>query len=200
MLYYEKKLKQQGFDLIIGVDEVGRGPLAGPVVAAAVVLKTTRFTNRIDDSKKLTARQRERAFLEIGEKAVFGLGVINEKVIDYLNILVATRLAMERAVDELVDKLGYQKRRRIHVLVDGNVELGLDFPVTNIIKGDSKSKSIASASIVAKVIRDRFMSIYDKVFPQYGFLRHKGYPTKQHRQAIKRFGLSLIHRTSFRSV
>jgi len=201
MLYYEKKLKKQGCDLIVGVDEAGRGPLAGPVVAAAVILRTSRFKNRIDDSKKLTSRQREKAFLEIGEKAVFGLGVISEKIIDRLNILVATRMAMEKAIAVLIDKIGCQEEKRIHVLVDGN-NIGLEsgFPVTYIIKGDSKSKSIACASIVAKVTRDRLMSLYDEIFPQYGFLRHKGYPTLAHRRAIERFGLSSIHRNTFCSV
>jgi len=183
--------------LIIGVDEAGRGPLAGPVVAGAVALLTSRFKNRIDDSKKLTARQREKAFLEIGEKAVFGLGVISEKVIDRLNILVATRMAMERAIAEVLEKIGHQKKQRIHVLVDGKMGLESSFPITYIIKGDSKSKSIACASIVAKVTRDRLMSLYDQIFPQYGFLRHKGYPTLAHRQAIKKFGPSSIHRNTF---
>ena len=200
MLYYERKLKKQGFDLIIGVDEAGRGPLAGPVVAAAVTLQTLRFKNRIDDSKKLTPQQREKAFLEISEKAVFGLGVISEKIIDRLNILVATRLAMEKAITELLEKRDYQNTKRIHLLVDGNMGLESKLPTTYIIKGDCKSKSIACASIVAKVTRDRLMSLYDQKFPQYGFLRHKGYPTLAHRQAIKRFGPSSIHRNTFCSV
>jgi len=197
MLYYERKLKKQGFDLIIGVDEAGRGPLAGPVVAAAAVLKTRRFKNRIDDSKKLTSGQRERAFLEIQEKAVFGLGIISEKIIDRSNILVATRLAMKKAIVGLLEKLGQQKAKNIHVLVDGNTGLETGFATTHIIKGDSRSISIACASIVAKVTRDRLMSLYDRMFPEYGFLRHKGYPTLAHRQAIRRFGLSGIHRNTF---
>ena len=200
MLYYERKLKSQGFDIIIGVDEAGRGPLAGPVVAAAVTLKTTRFKNRIDDSKKLTPQQREKAFLEIREKAVFGLGVISDKIIDSVNILVATRLAMKKAISELLGKLGQQETKRIHLLVDGNMALETELPATYIVKGDGKSKTIACASIVAKVTRDRLMSLYDREFPQYGFLRHKGYPTLAHRQAIKKFGLSAIHRNTFCSV
>jgi ribonuclease HII len=200
MLYYERKLKKKGFDLIVGVDEAGRGPLAGPVVAAAVTLKTSHFKNLIDDSKKLTPRQRDKAFLEIEKKAVFGLGVVSEKIIDHLNILVATRLAMEKAIAELSGKLGQYKTKRIHVLVDGNMGLETKLPVTYIIKGDCKSKSIACASIIAKVTRDRLMSLYDREFPQYGFLRHKGYPTLAHRQAIKRFGPSAIHRNTFCSV
>lgn len=187
--------------MVIGVDEAGRGPLAGPVVAAAVNLRTRRFKNRIDDSKKLTSRQREEAFLEIAEKAVFGLGVISEKIIDRLNILVATRMAMEKAIAELIEKIVQYKERRIHILVDGNnIGLQSSFPVSYIIRGDAKSMSIACASIIAKVTRDRLMSLYDSIFPQYGFLRHKGYPTQEHRQAIRRFGLSSIHRNTFCSV
>ncbi len=197
MLYYERKLEKKGYDLIIGVDEAGRGPLAGPVVAAAVALRTKSFKNRIDDSKKLTASQREKAFSEIIQKSVFGVGVISEKIIDNLNILVATRRAMEAAVLALVDKLKNARRKRIHIIIDGNMGLDIGFPFTTIIKGDAKSKSIACASIIAKVIRDRIMSLYDKMYPQYGFLQHKGYPTKQHRLLIKRFGPSVIHRKSF---
>ena len=197
MLYYEKKFKKKGYDVIIGVDEAGRGPLAGPVVAAAVVLKTCRFRNRIDDSKKLTPRQRENAFLEIDRKALFGIGIVNENIIDRVNILQATRLAMEQAVLELLDKLKKRRRQNMHLLVDGNVKLQTHIPVTNIIKGDSKSKSIACASIMAKVTRDRIMEIYDNVYPQYGFRKHKGYCTRLHRAALNKFGPSIIHRRSF---
>lgn len=199
MFYFERMLKKKGRNVIIGVDEAGRGPLAGPVVAAAVCLKNNRFKNRIDDSKKLSARQRENAYLEIIEKSYFGIGIINEKVIDRLNILESTRLAMEEAVFQLTRKLKV-KDPRIHVLIDGCVRLDIRFPCTFIIKGDSRSKSIASASILAKVTRDRIMQIYDKIFPQYGFIRHKGYPTKAHRNAIKKFGSSTIHRMSFSGV
>lgn len=200
MLYYERNFKKKGYRLIIGVDEAGRGPLAGPVVAAAVALKTARFKNRIDDSKKLTPSAREKAFLEIIHKSVFGIGIINEKIIDSINILEATRLAMEVAISALIKKIKSQKKKFIHILVDGNVKLNIDFSYTNIIRGDAKSKSIASASILAKVTRDRIMSIYDRIYPEYGFLQHKGYPTKIHRQALKRLGPSLIHRMSFRGV
>lgn len=197
MLYYERKFKKRGYNLVIGVDEAGRGPLAGPVTAAAVTLKTPRFENRIDDSKKLTSLQRERAFREIIKKSVFGVGIINEHIIDRVNIAVATRMAMEEAVSALIDKLKPGHKKNIHILVDGNVRLKTGLPFTNIIKGDSKSKSIACASIIAKVTRDRIMSLYDKIYPQYGFLKHKGYPTEEHCTAIKRYGPSLIHRTSF---
>ena len=197
MLYYERKLKKKGYNLIIGVDEAGRGPLAGPVVAAAVTLKTHRFKNRIDDSKKLTARAREKAFQEIIEKAVFGIGIVDERTIDRVNILVATRMAMEEAVTALIDKLRAGKRKRIHIIVDGNMNLKTDFTCTSIIKGDAKSKSIASASILAKVTRDAIMQLYDRIYPQYGFTRHKGYPTHEHRAILKRLGPSLIHRRTF---
>ena len=183
--------------MIIGVDEAGRGPLAGPVVAGAVALKTTHFETRVDDSKKLSARQREMAFNELINKSIFGIGIIDEKVIDSLNILVATRMAMEKAIESLLGKIKSSYKRRIHLLIDGDVSLNIDLPYTNIIRGDSKSKSIASASILAKVIRDHIMSFYDEKYPQYGFLRHKGYPTKMHRDALKRFGPCKIHRTSF---
>ena len=200
MLYYEKKLKKKGYDLVIGVDEAGRGPLAGPVVAAAVALKQTRFKNRIDDSKKLTARAREKAFLEILDKSISGVGIVNEKIIDRINILEATRIAMEQAISSLLSKMDATGPRRMHVIVDGNVKLDINLPYANIIRGDGKSKSIASASILAKVTRDRIMSLYDKVYPQYGFEKHKGYPTKTHRSALKKFGPSVIHRTSFAGV
>lgn len=199
MLYYERKLKGQGYKWVIGVDEAGRGPLAGPVVAAAVALKDTRFKNRIDDSKKLTHLQRENAFLEIIDKSVFGIGIVSEKVIDRLNILVATGIAMENAVSSLLEKLE-NRNKHIHIIVDGNVSLDIGIAYTNIIRGDSKSKSIASASILAKVTRDRIMLLYDKIYPQYGFKEHKGYPTTRHRQALKKFGPSLIHRMTFYGV
>ena len=197
MLYYERKLKKKGYNLIIGVDEAGRGPLAGPVVAAAVALKTHRFKNRIDDSKKLTSQARERAFPEIIKKSVFGIGVVNEKIIDRLNILQASRVAMEQAIAALIAKLKPRKNRRMHIIVDGNMALDITLPYTKIISGDSKSKSIASASILAKVTRDRIMQLYDKIYPQYRFGRHKGYPTREHRSILKRIGPSLIHRKTF---
>lgn len=200
MLYYERKFKKKGYNLIIGVDEAGRGPLAGPVVAAAVALRNLSFKNRIDDSKKLTSRQRENAFLEIINKSIFGIGMVNEKIIDDLNILVSTRIAMENAIQALIDKIKISPKRLTHILVDGNVRLNIKYPYTNIIRGDSKSKSIACASILAKVTRDRIMYLYDRIYPQYGFIQHKGYPTKMHKAAIKRFGPSLIHRTTFSGV
>jgi ribonuclease HII len=198
VLYYERKLKSRGFEVIIGIDEAGRGPLAGPVVAAAVWLKAGRFKNRIDDSKKLSPAQRESAFGEIVSKSVFGLGIVSEKTIDRLNILRATLLAMEKAAEQLMSKLNPLKLSKAHILVDGkNIKLKLNLPVTNVIKGDTKSKSIAAASILAKVTRDRIMSAYDRMYPGYGFLKHKGYPTQDHRLALVKLGASLVHRRSF---
>jgi ribonuclease HII len=194
-LLIERRLKEQGFDVIIGVDEAGRGPLAGPVVAGAVYLKTAHFRNRIDDSKRLTRSQREDAFLEIIQKSIFALSVIDERMIDALNILTATRLCMENAIHSLLKKLSH---RNICIVVDGDVKLRIsDYPVLNIIKGDQRSKTIACASILAKVSRDRIMSLYDKVWPQYGFFRHNGYPTSLHRLALRQFGPCPIHRLSF---
>lgn len=200
MLYYERKFKKSGKDILIGVDEAGRGPLAGPVVAAAVYLKTFRFLSRIDDSKKLTRHERDEAFLELGQKSVFGVGIINEAIIDRVNILVATQLAMERAIRDLMAKMGQVPGARIQLLVDGPVKLNVRLPVANIIGGDAKSKSIASASIVAKTVRDRIMEVYDTVFPLYGFRQHKGYPTEAHRRALVLHGSSRIHRKTFAGV
>ncbi len=197
--YYERKLKKSGCDLIIGVDEAGRGPLAGPVVAAAVVLKGGRFKNRIDDSKRLSPRLREEAFREITRKCLFGVGIINENVIDRINILEATRLAMEQAVSSLISKISIKRYKHIHILVDGDIKFNTALRLTSIIKGDAKSKSIASASIIAKVVRDRIMYLYDKIYPEYGFSQHKGYPTARHKIAVRKIGLSFIHRKSFLS-
>jgi ribonuclease HII len=195
---YERLLKKHGFDIIIGVDEAGRGPLAGPVVAAAVRLISHRFNNRIDDSKKLSAAKRERAYLEIIDKCIFGIGIVDEKEIDAINILEASRLAMQKAVLLLIDKLGENcDYKRVFIIADGNMSLNISLPVLSIIKGDCKSISIASASIIAKVTRDRIMKLYDRAYPQYGFLKHKGYPTAEHRKCLKDIGPSPIHRKSF---
>ncbi|MDP2940786.1 MAG: ribonuclease HII [Candidatus Omnitrophota bacterium] len=197
MLYYERKFKKLGFDTIIGVDEAGRGPLAGPVVAAAVLLKKARFINRIDDSKKLTALAREHAFQEISKNSLFGIGIIDEKIIDRVNILQATVMAMEEAINSLIRRISSARCRRAYVIVDGNLKLNIAFPYRSIIGGDGKSKSIAAASILAKVTRDRIMEAYHKLYPQYGFAKHKGYPTSEHRALLRRLGPSEIHRKSF---
>ncbi|HOW42162.1 MAG TPA: ribonuclease HII [Candidatus Omnitrophota bacterium] len=197
MLYYEHKFRQLGRDVVIGVDEAGRGPLAGPVVAAAVYLQQSSFKQRIDDSKKLSASQRDRAFFEITSQNNFGVGIINERVIDRLNILVATRIAMEQALEALFKQLSRCDAARMQVLVDGPMRPSCAVPCAAIIGGDGKSQSIAAASIIAKVVRDRIMCIYDRVFPGYGFVQHKGYPTQQHRSVLARLGRTPIHRMSF---
>lgn len=205
MLELEKRVRAQGYHFIAGVDEAGRGPLAGPVVASAVVLKNYRFQNKITDSKKLTPLQRERAFIEIYHKAYVGIGIISESVIDQINILEATFRAMTQAVERLIPRLPLTNFRQkdwpsqMYLLIDGTqFKTDLPYAYQTIPKGDLLCLSIACASIVAKVTRDRILSLYDRIFPQYGFQRHKGYPTFQHKQAIKSFGLSLIHRRTFR--
>jgi ribonuclease HII len=197
MMYYERKYKKAGKSIIIGVDEAGRGPLAGPVVAAAVCLLKDSFYNRIDDSKRLSASLRNAAYLEIVPNSFFGIGIVNEAVIDRVNILVATQLAMEQAIAGLIGRIESISPDSVHVLIDGPVNLNVEFSSTKIIKGDQKDRSIAAASILAKVTRDRIMDIYDKIFPHYGFTQNKGYPTLKHRMAIKKFGRSSIHRVSF---
>ncbi|OGX20119.1 MAG: ribonuclease HII, partial [Omnitrophica WOR_2 bacterium GWC2_45_7] len=190
--------------LIIGVDEAGRGPLAGPVVAAAVAVTDPYFVVEIRDSKKMTAQKREEAFHEIQRKAHVGVGIINEGVIDQINILQATFLAMNNAVRQLIYKLPTTENspkdvfQKVCILVDGNrFQSDLPCRYKTIVGGDELIFSIACASIVAKVTRDRILGIYDQVFPHYGFKQHKGYPTPSHKQAINRFGLSTIHRKTF---
>lgn len=180
-----------GADLSCGIDEAGRGPLAGPVVAGAVIVKKRRFKNRIDDSKCLTPKEREEAFKEIKKKCLIGLGIVDNKVIDRINIFQATRLAMKKALDSLKIKPHF-------LLVDGNMKLGIPISTRYITGGDGKCLSIACASIVAKVTRDAIMNTYHKRFPVYGFKFNKGYPTKTHRKALTQFGPSPIHRRSFK--
>jgi ribonuclease HII len=206
MLEIERKAKAKGFRFIFGVDEAGRGPLAGPVVAAAVLLHSTEFTCPIRDSKLLTPKQRERAFMEIQERSWYGIGIVNESVIDEMNILRAAHFAMGLAVEDLVAHLPRKIRETpdfassVKVLIDGNLfTRNLPYSIQTVVHGDALSLSIASASIVAKVTRDRIMEHYDRIFPQYGFKDHKGYPTAEHRAAVRKHGLSPIHRRSFRT-
>lgn len=190
-LIHEKKLKKQGIKVIAGVDEAGRGPLAGPVVAAAVILPEGFTIRGIDDSKKLTEHKREELYEKIIKNIDHGLGIINERVIDKKNILQATFLAMNKAVQKL-------KKTPQHILFDGNrYNHSMKIPQTLLIEGDALSRSIATASILAKVTRDRIMYKYHKKFPQYGFNRHKGYGTKEHIKAIKKYGPCILHRKSF---
>ena len=204
MFDVESQVQKEGFKFIIGLDEAGRGPLAGPVVASAVFLKKKRFANRIDDSKKLTPREREEAFHEILEKAYVGVGVINEGVIDEQNILQATFHAMTQAVAQLARKVSdleinpHNFPQLVCLLIDGPYfKSDLPYTYKTIVRGDETVLSIACASIVAKVVRDRILMTYDRIFPQYGFKEHKGYPTPGHKAAIQRYGLSMIHRKTF---
>ena len=178
--------------LIAGVDEAGRGPLAGPVVAAAVILPKNYSFNELADSKSLSEKQRKELYLLIKEKALsWNIAFISSKKIDSINILQATLLAMKKAVEGLEIKPD-------KVVIDGISRPDLHVPSTTIIKGDTKHKSIMAASIIAKVTRDEFMKKLDKKFPQYGFLKHKGYPTKLHFNALELYGPCEQHRASFR--
>lgn len=188
---YENEVYESGCEYIAGVDEAGRGPLAGPVVAAAVVLKRNGFIEGVDDSKKLAPRKRERLYEDIINNCVcYLVGIVDQKCIDEINILNATKKAMYMAISNLNPRPG-------HVLIDAVKLDELDIPQTSIIGGDAKSVSIAAASIIAKVTRDRIMDEYGKEYPQYGFENHKGYGTKEHISAIKKYGLCPIHRLSF---
>ncbi len=191
MLEYEQRLWHEGIDRIAGIDEAGRGPLAGPVVAAAVIFPSSVWLPDVDDSKKLTPRRRESLFPVIQDCALdVAVGRVDEKEIDRINILQATRLAMRMA-------LGRLKERPQHLLIDGRGLPEKFFPQTAIIGGDRLSVSIAAASIIAKVTRDRIMIECDRLYPQYGFAQHKGYGTRQHIEAIGKYGLCPIHRRSF---
>lgn len=188
---YEKQAFADGYCTVCGVDEAGRGPLAGPIYAAAVILPQNFMIDGLNDSKKLSARKREFLYDKIIENALaFGIAFASETEIDQINILNATFLAMKRAVDAL-------KMKPDLALIDGSSSPKLDSLTKTIIKGDSLSASIAAASILAKVTRDRFMTNLSYEYPQYGFEKHKGYGTKIHVEAIKKYGPSTIHRKSF---
>lgn len=190
-LEIELPLWAKGFRTVVGIDEAGRGPLAGPVVAAAVVFPSGTLIKGVEDSKKLSEKKREELFPMIKEQALcVGVGIVNHEVIDRINILQATILAMHKAIDELAVKPDF-------IIVDGNSFRHDVYPFQNIIDGDEKSFTIAAASIIAKVTRDRLMQEYHVQYPLYGFARHKGYGTKQHLDAIRQYGLCDIHRRSF---
>lgn len=191
MLRLEKTHRKKGHKLIAGIDEAGRGPLAGPVVASAVIIKDSRFMSRIDDSKKLSPKKRMIAYYEIAKKAHIGVGIVNEAVIDKINIRQAAILAMERAVCNLGIKPDL-------LLIDGRLKLNLPHVQKSIIRGDSKSLSIAAASIIAKVIRDSIMLDFHTIYPKYKFNLHKGYGTRTHIKLLKKHGPSPLHRTSFK--
>lgn len=188
---YELNALQNGFTAVCGVDEAGRGPLAGPVYAAAVILPQGLVIEGLNDSKKLSEKKRELLYDEITKNAVaWSVAYATEKEIDEYNILQATFLAMKRAVESLEPGADY-------ALIDGNRMPLLDIPGETVIKGDSLSMSIAAASILAKVTRDRLMVDIDKMYPQYQFSKHKGYGTKLHYEMLAEHGVSPIHRRSF---
>jgi ribonuclease HII len=190
MSQYEQTLRQQGFCHIAGIDEVGRGPLAGPVVAAAVILPENFYLPGIDDSKKLTEQKREIFYEQITEQAVsFHVGIISSEEIDRINIFEATKKAMLAAICGLDPKPDF-------LLIDA-VDLNTPYPCQSIVKGDAKSVSIAAASIIAKVTRDRMMKEIGKLYPGYGFENNMGYGTKEHLEAIKKLGATPYHRKSF---
>jgi len=191
ILTYERGLWEAGYDLVAGIDEVGRGPLAGPVVAAAVILPKECKIEGVNDSKKLSAKKREELYDIILEKAVsYGIGVVSNERIDEINILQATYEAMREALSQLKPKADY-------ILADAVTIPMVSTPQRGIIKGDAKSMSIGAASIVAKVYRDRMMEAYEEVYPGYGFASNKGYGAAEHIEGIKKQGITPIHRKTF---
>jgi len=191
MMFHEAYALSRGYDHIAGIDEVGRGPLAGPVVSAAVILNVDYVPIGVNDSKKLSEKNREALFDVIMENCIsYGVGIVSEKIIDKINILNAVKLSMKIAVEAM-------KTPPDFLLVDAITLDNIDIPQKSIIKGDSLSVSIAAASIIAKVCRDRIMTAFDRYYPDYGFAKHKGYGTKSHFDAIKKNGLSPIHRVTF---
>ena len=189
---YERELRNEGISFIAGVDEVGRGPLVGPVVAACVVLPENFNLEGLTDSKKLSEKKREYYFEEVKKQAIgVGVGIIDEKKIDEVNIYEATKLAMKEAIADC------QKNCKIeHILIDA-MPLELDIPTTSIIKGDLKSITISAASVIAKVTRDKMLDELHEKFPMYDFKKNKGYPTKKHLLAIEEFGIIDEHRRSY---
>ncbi len=191
---YERRLQRQGLMPVAGVDEAGRGPLAGPVVAAAVILHAGLDYSPFRDSKKMTARARERVFALLTELRVsMAVGICSAQEVDAINILQASLLAMKRAVEKLC-------QAPLFVLVDGKFTIKMDLPQQALVRGESKSASIAAASVVAKVTRDRLMLAYDEKYPLYNFRQHKGYPTREHKALIALHGPCPIHRITFKGV
>lgn len=191
---HEKRLKNEGYSMVAGIDEVGRGSLSGPVVAAAVILPCQLFIPDIKDSKKLTSKKRSELYVSILDKAKdVGIGIVEAKIIDKINIAQATYLAMKKAILDL-------KKMPDYLLVDGFKIPQLDIFQLPLIKGEDKSMSIAAASIVAKVYRDSIMIKYDEKYPQYFFKKNKGYGTKEHLEALLKYGPSEIHRKTFKRV
>ena len=187
---FERKLHDEGYTLIAGVDEVGRGPLAGPVAATAIIMPKDCYIEGVTDSKKVSPKKRKELKNQILEKAIAVSTIfINEKIIDEVNIYEATKLAMYQAINELDPKPDY-------VLIDA-MPLDLDIPHESIIKGDEKSFTIACASIIAKEARDELMDEFDLKYPEYDFKQNKGYPTKKHRNALLTYGVTPIHRRTY---
>jgi ribonuclease HII len=187
----ENQVKNEGYSIICGCDEAGRGPLAGPVFAAAVILPHGIEISGLNDSKKLTEKQRDKLFDEIISLAVdYAIASASVEEIEEINILNASMLAMKRAIESLKTKPEY-------ALIDGNIARGFEIDARPVIKGDALSPSIAAASILAKVSRDRHCMEMDKEYPEYGFAKHKGYATKDHREAVLKHGASPVHRKSF---
>lgn len=194
LLKYEKELYAKGFTLIAGTDEVGRGPLVGPVVATAVILPKNYQLEGLTDSKKLTEKKRDKFYDIIMKEAIsVGVGVVDAKTIDEINILEASRLAMKKAIMDLKVKPEY-------VLSDAMKLNNIDIPYTDIIHGDALSLSIAAASVIAKVTRDRMMYELDLQYPLYGFAKHKGYPTKLHLENLRKYGVLDNYRFSYKPV
>ncbi len=190
-LSYEEEKYAEGYTAVCGCDEAGRGPLCGPVVAAAVILPRGVVIEGLNDSKKLTEKKREALFDMIKEKAVaYGIAEASPAEIDEINILNASMLAMRRAVEKLGVPADF-------ALIDGNCSRGFDIPTETIVKGDAKSASVAAASILAKVTRDRECLELDRAYPMYGIAKHKGYPTKDHMEAVRTYGVAPIYRKSF---
>ena len=188
----EKQLREKGFKAICGIDEAGRGPLAGPVVVASVIMPENSMIEGVNDSKKISEKKREKLYDQILEEAIsYGVGIIGQDEIDEINRLNATKKALTLSLKELTTKPDL-------IIVDALTHIDtMGIPYESIIKGDAKCYSIASASIIAKVTRDRIMREWDSVYPEYGFIQHKGYGTAKHISAIKEYGLCPIHRKSF---
>ncbi len=191
MKQYENEGYKKGYKYIAGVDEVGRGPLFGPVVVAAVILKKDEYIEFVNDSKKLSEKKRNKVYEDIMDRAIaVNISIIDNKVIDKINILEATRIGMKESIEGLKIKADY-------ALIDAEKKIDISIPYTPIIKGDTLSQSIAAASIVAKVTRDRMIEEYDKIYPGYDLASNKGYGTRKHTEAIEKRGLTDLHRKSF---
>ena len=213
------KKRKKKFKYVIGIDEAGRGPLAGPVVAVAIIIKNSKSqvlnskqipnpkfkiqNLEIKDSKKLSLKRREEIFeaLKNHPKILWGRGMVSARVIDRINIWEATKLAAKRAIFNLEKKIGKKlPKKKTLLIIDGNLKINSEFCEKPIVKADQKISECILASIFAKVIRDRLMEKYDKIYPEYNFKKHKGYPTKEHKRLITKYGACKIHRRSFRGV